>query len=470
MSGYGTSQVSRDPRLGVDRRTFLRFAGGVGAVLPLAALTGCGGSAAAEGHVIRIAYQQFGSGTLWEDWINAAAERYTSQHPDRIVELVPIVAAENDYYTKNELLMSSPRTSPDVAYADTFILLSDVGAGYLQPVDEFVEQWGDWQEIAQASRDAVKAEDGLTYAVPTHTDTRAIWFNKEVFAQAGLPEEWAPQDWAEILEAARTIKAELPDVAPMVIYSGKPQGEKASMQGFEMLLYGTASTLYDEDTSRWVIGSAGFLESLQLLETVFEEELTLSLAQNLDPNISETIYSRLLPEAQLGMVIDGSWVSQNWVEGGTSPWPEWTETMGLARMPTQHGQDPGFVTLSGGWCLTLPEYSSDPEIAFSFIEALCEKDVMVDFTIANNYITVREDVAADERYQSYSPTAEFFTSLLEGAYYRPALPAYPEVSNAIQEAMEAVMTRSQTPEQAAAAYAAAVTDIVGPENVQDESS
>ncbi|WP_311025556.1 extracellular solute-binding protein [Nesterenkonia sp. CL21] len=439
-------------------------------VLPLTALTGCGGSASADGHVIRIAYQQFGSGTLWEDWINRAAERHTSRHPDHTVELVPIVAAENDYYTKNELLMSSPRTSPDISYADTFILLSDVGAGYLQPIDDFVAGWEGWQQIAEASREAVTAEDGSTYAIPTHTDTRAIWFNKEVFARAGLPEDWAPQNWEEILEAARILKSALPDVSPLVIYSGKSQGEKASMQGFEMLLYGTGSTLYDEDSHRWVIGSAGFRDSLQMLETVFAEDLTLSLAQNLDPNISETIYSRLLPQGELGMVIDGSWVSQNWVEGGTSPWPEWTETMGLARMPTQNGQDPGYVTLSGGWCLTLPQYADDPATAFSFMETLCEKDIMVDFTIANSYITVRDDVAADERYQDYSPTAEFFTSLLDGAHYRPALPAYPEVSNAIQEAMEAVMTRSQTPDQAAAAYDSAVTDIVGSENVQDESA
>jgi multiple sugar transport system substrate-binding protein len=61
---------------------------------------------------------------------------------------------------------------------------------------------------------------------------------------------------------------------------------------------------------------------------------------------------------------------------------------------------------------------------------------------------------------------EYFTDLLETAYYRPALPAYPEVSSAIQEAMEAVLTGA-TPEAAAAAYDATVRDIVGEENVQE---
>ncbi|WP_235856911.1 extracellular solute-binding protein [Occultella glacieicola] len=459
------------PRAGTDRRTFLRYAAGIGAVVPLAALSGCGSSSTQDPNVIGIAYQQFGSGTLMEDWIDRTAQAYTQEYQDRSVELVPIVAAENDYFTKNELLMSSPRTSPDLVYEDTFILLSDVGAGYVQPMTEYAEQWEHWQDVAPASREAVTGEDGEIYAIPTHTDTRAIWFNKDVFAEAGLPEDWAPTSWEEILEAARTIKEQLPEVAPFFIFSGKAQGEKASMQGFEMLLYGTGGGvgLYDADAKKWVIGSQGFLDALTFLRTVFEEELTLPVSRHLDPNIGESIYSTVMPAGELGMLLDGSWISQNWVEDAPSPWPEWADTLGLARMPTQNGDGTGWVTLAGGWSWVLPQYCTDPEIAFSFIEALLTTDNSVQRAIEDNHITVRADVAEVEEYRTYSPTAEFFTGLLEGAYYRPALPNYPEVSAAIQDAMEVVMTMAQTPEQAQAAYDQAVTDIVGPENVQEES-
>lgn len=461
---------ARSSSSGVSRRSFLRYVGGAAVVLPLASLTACDAASSHEAQRIRIAYQQFGSGTLWEDWINRAAADYTRRFPEWTIELVPIVAAENDYFTKNELLMSSPRTSPDTAYADSFILLSDVAAGYLQPVDDYIDQWEHWSHIDDASRDAVRAEDGRIYGVPTHTDTRALWFNKKIFHQAGLAEDWQPQNWEEILDAARRIKAEVPEVAPFFIYSGKAQGEKASMQGFEMLFYGTGTRLYDDETQKWVLGSQAFIDSLHFLRTVFEEELTLSLSENLDPNISETIYTELLPENQMGILLDGSWVAQNWIEDGTRPWPEWTDEMGLARMPTQDGGGSGSVTLAGGWCLTIPKYAANPDAAFAFIEELCRTEILVDFTIANNYITVREDVAEHEKYIGYSPTSEFFTDLLSDAYYRPALPAYPEVSNAIQDAMEAVMTMSQTPEQAAAGYDAAVAGIVGEDSIQDVSA
>lgn len=449
------------------RRTFLRIAAGSAVVLPLAALAGCSGADRDPG-TIRVAYQQFGSGTQMETMLQRVSEEYTARNPGVSIELVPIVAAENDYFTKNELLMSSPRTSADVVYEDSFILLSDVGAGYLQSIDEQIAGWPLWDEVAPASQEAFTGEDGHVYGIPVSTDTRALWYHRGVFAEAGLPDPWEPASWEEVLEAARTIRDSSSEAAPLFVFSGKAQGEKASMQGFEMLLYGTGSTLYDEETRRWVLGSQGFEDSLGFLRTLFDEELTLPLSQHLDPNISETIYSTLLPEGRLGILLDGSWISRSWAEGAAGAWPEWSESMGLAKMPTQHGQEPGSVTLAGGWGWTIPQYATDKEAAFAFIEALCAPENSVLRAIEDNHITVRADVAADERYLGYSPTVGFFTELLETAEYRPALPAYPEVSAAIQEAMEVVMTGTADPAQALASYGDQVTGIVGAENVQEE--
>ncbi|MGO3503330.1 MAG: extracellular solute-binding protein, partial [Brachybacterium tyrofermentans] len=420
---------------------------------------------------IRIAFQQFGSGTIKQEWITTAAQEFSAENPELTVELVPIVASENDYFTKNELLMSSPRTSPDLVYEDSFILLSDVGADYLQPITDLVEGFEHWDDIAEASKKAVTSEDGEAYGVPITTDTRAIWFHRDVFEQAGLPPDWQPGSWEDILEAARAIRDSDSEAIPFFLFAGTPQGEKASMQGFEMLLYGTGdgSGLYDAETKKWILGSPGFVDSLTFLKTLFDEELTATLGQHLDPNISETIYSSLLPDGKLGMLVDGSWISQNWTETAARPWPEWPDVVGLADMPTQDGGGTGTITLAGGWGLSIPEYVTDRDVAYRFLEKLVSTQTLVQYAIADNHITVRADVADKEEYLSYSPAVEYFTDLLETAYYRPALPAYPEVSSAIQEAMEAVMTGT-SPDAAAAAYDATVTDIVGPENVQEASA
>ena len=105
-----------------SRRTFLKVTGGIATTLPLALLAGC--SSERDSSTLRVAYQQFGSGTTLQQWLTKIIAEFTKKHPGVSVELVPIVAAENDYFTKNELLMSSPRSCPDLVFEDTFIPVS----------------------------------------------------------------------------------------------------------------------------------------------------------------------------------------------------------------------------------------------------------------------------------------------------------------------------------------------------------
>ena len=137
-----------------SRRNFLTVTGGVAAALPLSMLTGC--ASERDASTLRIAFQQFGSDTNLQRWLTDVAEAFTAKHAGVSVELVPIVASTNDYFTKNELLMASPRSCPDVVFEDSFILQSDIAAGYLQPIDDLVEKWEAWDSFYPASKEAAR--------------------------------------------------------------------------------------------------------------------------------------------------------------------------------------------------------------------------------------------------------------------------------------------------------------------------
>ncbi|WP_345216916.1 extracellular solute-binding protein [Georgenia halophila] len=439
--------------------------GGTAVALPLAACGDGNGSP----NTLRISYQQFGSGTIMRDYLRNVMESYSARHPEVTVELVPLVAAEEDYFTKTELMMSSARTAPNLVYEDTFILQSDVAAGYLRPLDEYVEGWDLWRHFYEPGKDAVTGQNGRVYAVPTHTDTRGLWYNMDLLEQAGIEVPWRPQTWADILDAMRTVKEALPDVIPINVYSGKPQGEKASMQGFEMLLYGTDDRLYDKESQTWVLGSQGFLDSLKFIRTIFSEELTPGLARALDPNLTDLVHNTWLPRGKLAVNLDGSWISSSWAEGGAAEWPEWPDVMDVAPMPTQDGSDPGMVSLAGGWSWAMPKLAGRPDLTWSFLEEMMSTENMARLAVSDNQVTIRSDVAEHPHYVGYSPTIDFFTDLVSRASYRPALAPYPQISAEIQAAMETVMTGQGTPEQAQAEYDAEVIEIVGRENTSEAS-
>nr|WP_245553647.1 extracellular solute-binding protein [Demetria terragena] len=447
----------------MSRRSVLRFVGGAVAVAPL---TACGSDHA---NTLRISYQQFGSGRVMEAYIKQAAADFSKNRPGTAVELVPLVAAENDYFTKNELMMSSSRTACDLVYEDTFILESDVAAGYLRPIDEYISKWPEWKRYHAVTREAVKAEDGKTYGVPIATDTRGIWYHSEVLEKAGIKAPWQPKTWDDLLEAARTIKRELPGVIPLNIYASKASGEKTSMQGFEMLLYGTDSTLYDEDQKKWVIGSQGFRDSLQFIRTVYSEKLGPPLSSALDPNLAETAQNGWFPKGEMAMMIDGSWISRAWLDDGPGKWPKATEVVKLATMPTQRGQGAGITTLAGGHSWAFPAKAQQHDLAFEFVRHLCSLKNLSEVTINDRNVTTRTDIAELPAYKNSSTFLPFFTNLVKDATYRPALAPYPQISTAIQVACEQVMTGSRSPAQAARAYDNAVIEIVGRDHTTKEA-
>ncbi|MGP3925632.1 ABC transporter substrate-binding protein [Streptomyces sp. 8N616] len=424
-------------------------------VLAATALTACGGGSGSDPDTVKVAYNRSTDNKIRfkDSQLSEAKQEFEKANPGKRVELVPIQAPDNDYATKVQQMMRSPKTAPDLVYEDTFRINSDIKAGYLRPLDAYLESWTTWDTFIDTAKTAAKAEDGKTYGVPDGTDTRGLWFNKEIFAKAGLPADWQPKNWDEILEAARTIKKKVPGVIPLNVYTGKAPGEVAAMQGFEMLLYGTgADPLYDPKAKKWVAGGQGFRDSLDFVRTVYAEKLGPDRSDALDPNINTHVATELLPEGKLAINLDGSWIGQQWLKSGGKPWPEWSKVLGQAPMPTQKGQAPGKVSMSGGWTWAIPAKANNPDLAWKFVETLQTKENAVEWDVVNAQIAVRKDVAADPKYLKSMPGIDFFTELVEFTHYRPALPVYPQVSTAIGEAMESVTTGDASPGEAAKSY------------------
>ena len=433
-------------------------------------LSGCsGGGGESDGTTIKVAYSKFGNFTQMDDHMKAVKEQYEAANEGMTVELVPIEALEADYFTKLALMNQSAATAPDVMYEDTFKVKSDAEAGYILPLDEYIDEWDDWEQFPDNAREAGAGDDGKIYGVPMGTDTRAIWYNKQLLADAGLTVPWEPKSWQDILDAAEAVKQKNPETIPFNIYSGKGQSEGASMQGFQMLLSGTEDTLYNSDEKKWVTGSQGFIDSLQFITDVYQGDLGPTPQQALDKNVGTTINSEWIPQNKLAMSLDGSWVSGTWLETGTTPWPEWNDVMGVAAMPTQEGQEPGRTSMSGGWTLAMGAKTKNADAAWDFIETALDKDNSLDYDVAASQIAVRTDVGTDPAYIESNPTFEFFSELVKDTHFRPATSDYSKISNEITVAMEAVMTGQQTPEEAAKAYDTAITGIVGDDNVTTKS-
>jgi len=326
----------------------------VALALAAAGLSACSSGSGSDANTVKISFKQSTDNSVhvMDDFLAGVKKQFEKNNPGKKVKLVPIKAPDSEYYTKLQQMLRSPKTAPDLVYEDTFLINSDITSGYLRPLDPYLAKWKDWGQFIDTAKAAARAENGKTYGVSDGTDTRGIWFDKGIFQKAGLPADWQPKTWDDILTAARTIKQKVPGVTPFNIYTGKPVGEAAAMQGMEMLLYGTgdgtSDPLYDKATKKWIAGSQGFKDALEFVHTVYQEKLGPDVSEALDPNIQVIVAGEMLPKGKLGMALDGSWLPQYWLPGSGHDWPGWSKELGLAAMPTQAGQAPGKVSMSGG--------------------------------------------------------------------------------------------------------------------------
>ncbi|MFI1015470.1 extracellular solute-binding protein [Streptomyces sp. NPDC020965] len=424
-------------------------------VLTAGTLTACDSGSGGDPDTVKVLYNRSTDNKIRfkDEHLDAVRKQFEKAHPGKKVKLIPVQAPDNDYATKAQQMMRSPKTAPDLVYEDTFRINSDIKAGYLEPLDDYLSGWREWDRFVDTAKAAAKAEDGRTYGIPDGTDTRGLWFNKAVFAKAGLPADWRPKDWAAVLDAARTVKRKVPGVIPLNVYTGKGPGEAAVMQGFEMLLYGTgADPLYDAGAKKWVTGHPGFRDALEFVRTVYAEKLGPDVSDALDPNVGTRVATEWFPEGKLAISLDGSWLGQNWINKGPKEWPEWSRDLAQTAMPTQRGQAPGKVSMSGGWAWSIPAKAKNADLAFEFIKILQTPKNASRWCVVAAQIAVRDDVAADPAYLRSMPGIEFFTGLVRHTHYRPATPVYPQVSTAIGEAMEQVTTGDATAADATAAY------------------
>jgi len=218
---------------------------------------------------------------------------------------------------------------------------------------------------------------------------------------------------------------------------------------------------YTKQSQKWVVDSKAFTDALTAYEQVWNPGLGPTPQQALAPTWTNTVAQELLPQQKLAIDLDGSWLSNNWLDSGAAPWPEWHTTLGNAYMPTQNGEGSGKVTMSGGWTWAIPKNAQNANAAWEFIKMLTSKEGELEYDIKNVQIPVRTDVAKDPSYLKANPTNPFFSDLVESTIYRPAYPAYAKISLLLQQAPEKVITKTATPEAAAKFYTDGVTQIVG---------
>ncbi len=365
---------------------------------------------------------------------------------------------------------------PDVFAIDGIWVGEFATAEYIAPLTDVVgpeaDDWDGWAQI----NDAVQANasfDGNRYGIPQGTDGRVIYFNKDLFEQAGLPTDWAPTTIDEVLDAARTIKEKLPDVTPIQLNGGVAMGEATTMQGALPLLAAAGGQVYDQESGTWTGATPEMIQMLGTYATIYGDEgLGDSDLQLLQDGRDQSFEQ--FANGEIAMLIESDYLWRSVIEPtvGNFPMANRDDVVGWARIPAYAAGgalgDLDYASMSGGGAWVLNPNTDDPAMAWALMTFMNSADQIKARLGDSAQVTARDDVNAEVL--SNDPLLSFIANdVLPVTHYRPGLAEYPEVSVALQEAVESVVTGT-SPEDAAADYQSALEGIVGADAVTGATS
>lgn len=313
------------------------------------------GTEEAEEEPITLRYTDWDSVDRWESLRLPAAEEFMSRHPNATVtyEAVPSGGAQS--YNEKILTDIAAGTPADVFMIDMGQLPKFTGEDALLNLMPYLRRstvpGGSMAEFNQDAIDIWTTEPGFLAGIPHDNTMIVMFYNKELFDEAGVPYpdpiDWT---WEEYREMARALTKDtdgdgkvdqwgthfmnwLPGFIPFIWMNG---GDVTSADGKQV---------------SGVLNSAETAEAIEFLVSLREEGISPS-TESIDAfGGTWGVFS----SGKIGMWFNGTWMSFGFQDAGIY------DHVGVALLPHPEGAEPVSVTYGTGF--GVPENAQNKDLA-----------------------------------------------------------------------------------------------------------
>ncbi|MCG7592802.1 extracellular solute-binding protein [Mycobacterium sp. PSTR-4-N] len=402
-------------------------------------LAGCGGGGSSSSGPTEIAVWHGYQDTEGEVFKNLIAQ-YNKDHPDVKV---------NQLYSSNDLVLQKVLTAvrggsaPDVAYM--FGSWSPNIAQIPQVVDMADEvkkpDW-QWDDFYPAEREAATVGEKVV-GVPALVDNLAIVYNKKLFADAGVAPPSPDWTWDDFRAAAAKLTDPSKGQYGWLIPA---DGSEDTVWHYIPMLWEAGGDILSPDNEKAVFNSEAGVKALTVLQQMAVQDKSLYL------DTTNENGPKLMNSGKVAMLVTGPWDLSQLTDIDYD----------VQVMPTFAGSNGGHQTIAGpdNW-VVFDNGDKKKQAAVDFVKWLSAPEQVKAFSLGTGDLPIRQSVGKDQEVldklnQNVPGTAAFVENLNNVKKVRPTVEQYPDVSDALGQAIVAVMLGKQQPADAlnAAAQAA----------------
>ena len=357
-------------------------------------LVACGNKADEKVSLNVIAAQYGGKTADW--WVGFEKD---FEAANENIDLVVDVVSWNDIYTVVNTRISN-NDAPDILNIDVF---ADYQAdGLLLPAQDFVSE-ETYAKFYPAFLEQ-SVVDGTVWAVPDLASARALYYNADILAAAGVE---VPTTWAELKAACEAIKAYDANIYPWGVDMTTDEGQAC----FAYYAWTNGGGFVDAE-GNWTLNSAENVEAANYVLDLVASGLT-----NTSP-ATETRYDlqEMFAAGKLAMMIGPNQIS-SYVAGTENP-----INFGIASIPANEGKATSSVGVMDRFMCFDNDYSdAEMEAIKKFFDFFYEDKRYSDWVIMEDFLPATS--AGGAIMAEADPAAAAWIDIVGSAQFYPAAKA-----------------------------------------------
>jgi len=400
------------------RRLFL-----IAATVLLVASAGCGGSSSSNG-VVNV--------TVWHGYediegkaMTSAAARFNATHPKIHVTVQNYGNA--DYALQKVLTAIRGGAYPDIAYLYGSWAANIARSPTAVDLSSRIKEPGvNWNDFWPAERQAVQVGDKVI-GMPALVDNLALVYNKKLFDQAGIPYPTANWTWDDFRAAAQKLTD---PSAKQFGWAYVADGSEDTVWRFDALLWQAGGDILNSDNTKAEFNSPAGVQAATLLQQMATVDHSVYL-DNGNGN-----YANLFNSGKIAMLFTGPWDLSSFpdVDYGVQVLP------GLTNHQTISGPDQ-WVLFDNG--------SERTQAAWTFLKWFTSPQAMI-WSTQTGDLPIRASQTQlpgyDAYVKKYPGVSVFVQNEANALKARPVIANYNEVSQAMGQAIQAVLLGKGQPQ------------------------
>jgi multiple sugar transport system substrate-binding protein len=371
------------------------------------------------------------SGGGSSEGIDLMAE-YTAEHPNVTFEARGVPFPELD---STQLAAMEARQGPDIMIVNSVTVGSFIDRGYLLPLNDLIAANGLDTSIFYQSMLNSAVFNGDIYGLPIDTGTRLLYYNKKLFADAGLE---PPTSWDQVQDVA----VKLTDPATGIYGFVATSGERWLWLYEHAGMYATANGLnfVNPEGTECVLNQGDNVQAIQYWVDFYNSG---ALSQDALMTGTGPEREQAFGNNQAAMYLGGFWSADTLESDYGMTYPD---DYGIVALEGSAGTG----SSTGGWIFTVTRDSQHPQEALDFIawslgdgERLSQFTGLMPATEAAGALVLQGDF--------YQP----FKDLLASPNTRhpiPLNPGLPEQAEVLRNVTQSAILGEMTAQEAADSF------------------